>query len=107
MSARAQRLALVLVFHVGNALQHVLKIVDRVSFLLGQRCRRMKMRQQHDKRIADAAELLAVACHVRENVSLDRRLARLADRHVEPSDLASERRHERRPWADRPGDVSR
>src|SRR5215467_13107076 len=98
MRARAHGFALMLVLDVGDPPQQLLEIVDRSGLFLGQRYHRTKMRQQHDEGIADAAQLLTVTRHSRERISLDGRLARLANCYVDRSQMAPHRRHERRPW---------
>ena len=65
---RTQRRPAVLLFHVGDLCQHLLERIDGLGFLVGQRRAWMKMRQQHDQRIADAAELFAIGGDVGEHV---------------------------------------
>lgn len=80
-------------------MEHRLEVCDGGGLFLGQRHARMEMREQHHERVLDPAELLAVAGDVRQNLSLDCGVARLADRDVDDAELASDRRHE--PWCDR------
>src|ERR1700681_4447392 len=64
----------------------------------------MKVLDQHDQRIADAAELLAVGGDVGQHLFLDLGLARLAEIDVDQAELAAG--HERRERIDRLHDVA-
>jgi hypothetical protein len=67
----ADRGPLVLLLHVRDLVEHLLERVDRRRLLRVERPAWMEVRQQHGKRVADAAELLAVGGDVGEYVRLD------------------------------------
>ena len=49
------------------------------------------MSEQNDQRVLDAAELLAVASEVSQDLFLDRRVRGLPELNVDQSDLAADR----------------
>jgi hypothetical protein len=74
---------LVLLLYVRDLVEHLLESVDRRRLLRVERPARMEVRQQYGKRVADAAELLAVGGDVGEHVRLDPGIARLAEIDVD------------------------
>jgi hypothetical protein len=61
----------VLLFHVRDFSQQLVERRDRIGLRGGQRLARMEVRQQHDQRIADAAELLSVGGDVGQDFLFD------------------------------------
>src|SRR4029078_5486353 len=100
----ADRGPLALLFHVPDLVDHLLARVDRRRLLRVERPAWMEVRQQHGKRVADAAELLAVGGDVGEHARLDAWIARLAEIDVDEPELAAG--HECRERIDRLHDIA-